>query len=647
MKIWDKIRSMVNNDQLFYVGSKKDIKAAVDVYASNYTKTDIVNFLEIIRKDLKTTELKYVDSKGEDITVPEHIEKVFGPNQTASYYSMKKDLLMEALAYFHSDSRNENMRKHDPNSDTELLSEMAAKSGAVSAVYVCRVMGNDAVQLESDYYWRSKVKLRSDIRSFRALVYEKPYSYKVELKDVYLRLPAINVNDAIRSAYPAEPTVSDPNPDHSDETVVVNRMGSVALQFSMAAAMLDSGGLNPSVNRLMNKTEKKRFARSLPSDPIAKAVNKTVIPYVFDEENNSLEGATLMGFLYDYMERASSDMTDGRNQAADPAYIVKSIITLNRGNLFKYPQIVKLLLPCINGMTASNARIILTKTVMECLYDSLAVIQDKEWTPVDNVVHEAYRRLYIKNKELLVPSGEVWPYLFFKSTNEPSKDLKPDNIVRYMTFQLVRGYIYFLTAIGALETSVRLRHRLDGESNYDCLRYTRLTPLGMYALSRGPHVDISVNIKYLHNYELIDNPLIVVALNPDNPYNLWLNRIGEQRGDRWVVTPESALQQCRNASDLDNLIVEFRKYICRKLPPVWELFFKQLRSNVGSGSLTVEKNPYVVCRINPQNVALQRLLSTDPEFRELVIRAEGLRIIVPTERYDEFVMKLRREGYMI
>lgn len=647
MKIWDKIRSIVNNEQLFYVGSKKDIEAAVDVYASNYTKTDIVNFLEMIRSDQKTTVLKYVDSEGADVTVPDYVQKVFGPYPIASYYSIKKDHLMEALAYFNSDSRNENLRKHEQNSGVELLREMTAKSGAVDALKVCQVMGKDAVNLDSGSYWRHKVTLQPDIRCYRPLFYERRYSYKLELRNVYLRLPSIIVNDAVRSAYPPEPTVSDPNQDQSDETIVVNRMESVALQFSMAGAMLDSGGLTPSVNKLMNKTERKRFIKVLPSDPVAKAVNKTVITCEFDEENNSLEGATLMGFLYDYMESKYTDKTGGGNQVSDPANIVKNILTRSRGNMFKYPQIVKLLLPCISGLTMSNVRTILTKTVIDCLFDSLTVIQDKEWTPVDNVVHEAYRRLYIKNKELLVPDGDMWPYLCFRSTNETAKELNPGNIVKYMTFQLVRGYIYFLTAIGVLETSVRLRHRLDEESSYDCLRYTRLTPLGMFALDRGPHVDISVKIKYLYNYELIDNPLIIVALNPGNPYNQWLNRIGEQRGNRWVVTARSFLQHCRNEADLDSLIAEFRKYICKKLPPAWETFFKQLKSNVGRGSLVVETRRYVVCRINPENVALQRLLSTDPEFREMVIRAEGYRIMVPTECYDDFVLLLRNAGYMI
>lgn len=647
MKIWDRIRSMVSNEQLFYVGSKIVIKTAVNVYSLIYTKADIVNFLEIIRRDQKTTNLRYVDFKGVEVTVPDNVRKVFGPDPVASYYSMKKDLLMEALAYYNSDSRNEDLRKHDQDIGVAMLTEMVARSGAVSAMDVSRVLGKDAIQLEPDYYGQLKVRLRPDIKSFRPLFYERRYSSKLDQKDVYLRLPAILVNDAVQRAYPPEPTVSDPNPDQSDETVVVNRMESVAFQFSLGAAMLDAGIINPTATKLMNKADKKRFVKSLPSDPVAKAVNKIVLEYVFDEENNSLEGATLLGFLYDYMESGYSDITGGRNQVSDPAYIVKNILTRNRGNLFKHPQMVKLMLPCINGMTTSKASTFLNKTVIDCLYESLTVIQDKEWTPVDNVVHEAYRRLYVKNRELLVPERETWPYMNFKSTMAAAKDLTPGNIVKYMTFQLVRGYVYFLTAIGVLETSVSLRHRKDEESNYDCLRYTRLTPLGMFVLDRGPHVDLTVKVKYLHNYELIDHPLIVVALNPDNPYNLWLNRIGDQCGNRWVVTPRSVLQSCRNAADLDDLIAEFRKYICKKLPPVWDAFFKQLRSNVGRGSLVVETKRYVVCRINPENVVLQRLLSTDAEFRNMVIRAEGYRIMVPAEDYEKFVALLRNAGYLI
>lgn len=632
----------------FYVAQRKAIDKLITSYNDEYSKSDIVTLLTEFRKGIKSHDMMYVDTDENSIEVPDHVMRVFGPNPAKTFYAMKKELLVEALAYFNADSRNADLQTTKYLPDTGILYEQVAANGLLNAPAVNKLIGNDAVTIDSRSWWSSKVILRPDIKKFRIYMLERKRSYTTYAKDIYLRLPLGRVNDSIRNAFPNQPKVIDPNPDKDPDILTINTMNNIAYSFSIASAMLEAGTISIGVTKLANKSDLKKYRQSLIPDPRMDAVEMVLNKSGVVSGEVSLQACVLSGYFL-YLNECYDFHKENRNDYRnDPANIVSNIVANLNNAYSKYTQFVNMMLPAVSGFTAATTRSALSNTVMTCMYGALGEINDKLWTPVDNIVHEAYRRLYQKNREILFGTNEYWPDLGYKDSKESKEmPIDPGNAVRKMTFPLVRGYLFFLTALGVLETSVDNKADNSNGDPFSCLKYTRLTPLGMYVLGKGPHVDLTVNSDYIHNFELIDNPLIVVSPDLTNPYNSWLNRIGTAHGNRWIVTPKSFLSKCNYPEDINNLIKDFKKYICEEPSPAWQAFFDRMTDNAGAGSMWEENTKYLVYHVNITNKDLQKFIATDPEIRKLIIRAEGYRILVSDEDYLKFRLALRNAGYLI
>lgn len=632
----------------FYVAKRKAIDSLITSYNEDYSKSDIVTLLTNIRKSIKSHDITYVDADENSIEVPDHVMRVFGPNPAKTFYAMRKEPLVEALAYFNADSRNADLQSDKYKTDTDILYEQVAANGLLNAPAVNKLIGKDAVEIDSRSWWSSKIILRPDIKKFRIYILEKKRSYTTYAKDVYLRLPVGRVNDSIRNAFPNQPKVIDPNPEKDPDILTVNVMNTVAYSFSIASAMLEAGTISIGVTKLANKSDLKKYRQSLIPDPRMDAVEMVLNKSGVLSGEVSLQACALTGYFFYKNQCSGLHKESGDDYRNDPANIVRDIVANLNNAYCKYTQIVNMMLPAVSGFTAATTRSALSATVMACMYGVLGEIEDKRWTPVDNIVHEVYRRLYQKNREILFGSNEYWPDLGYKDSKESKEiPIDPGNAVRKMTFPLVRGYLFFLTALGVLETSIDNKADISDGDPFSCLKYTRLTPLGMYALGKGPHIDLTVNADYIHNFELINNPLIIVSPDLTNPYNSWLNRIGTARGNRWIVTPKSFLSNCNYPEDINNLIKDFKKYICEEPSPAWQAFFDRMTDNAGAGGMWNENTKYLVYHVNITNKDLQKFLATDPEIRKLIIRAEGYRILVRDEDYLKFRLVLRNAGYLI
>lgn len=631
----------------FYVADSKKIKSLVNSYNEYYTKEDVVDLLDSIRKSIKSQTPIYVDANGELISVPDAVTKVFGPRPKRTYYSLRKDALVEALAYFNADSRNARLRNVTLKDNRNQLLNLIAANGMVGMPEVKKLMGEDAISIDTRYWWNFKVKLRPDLKMFRAFAVERRHTYHTTEKDVYVRLPEKMIDDFISSVFPSQPVVPDPNPTGSTDILTVNCMNTIARWFSLASVMLESGSISIGKTKLVSKSDLKKYRKMVVSSPVSEAVEAALDNPVDDTVEVSLEGIALMAYLFYKSERLSQKESSG-NDGNEAAKIVKDIVATLGYAYCKHPQILNMMLPTVSGITRGRAGEMLSSLVMKCMYTVFHRIDDKQWNPVDNLVHEIYRQLYIRNREILIPYDGIWPELEYVDPKTSVRmPIEPGDAVRKLTFPLVRGYLFFLTALGVLETTVDLNMDVAEGDPFDSFKYTRLTPLGMYAFGRGPEVDISVNSDYIHNFELIDNPLIVVSRDADNPYNSWLNKIGTRCGNRWIVTPGSFLSGCKNLNEMEALITDFKKYICDKPSAVWQIFFDRMKSNEGAGSMIVDYERYVVYHVNRTNKDLLRFITADPEIDRLIIRAEDFRILVRREDDDRFRLILRNAGYLI
>jgi hypothetical protein len=96
---------------------------------------------------------------------------------------------------------------------------------------------------------------------------------------------------------------------------------------------------------------------------------------------------------------------------------------------------------------------------------------------------------------------------------------------------------------------------------------------------------------------------------------------------------------------VESKIKIFRQFISSKLPPLWEQFFKQLIQHCHP--LKEDKTSYKRYQLDPENRDLVQLITTDPQLRQLVIRAEGYRIMVKTEDFTKFETQLKKHGYLL
>ena len=89
----------------------------------------------------------------------------------------------------------------------------------------------------------------------------------------------------------------------------------------------------------------------------------------------------------------------------------------------------------------------------------------------------------------------------------------------------------------------------------------------------------------------------------------------------------------------------FKQFIADKLPPLWEQFFQQLLQHIHP--LMEDKTSYKRYTLSPDNREFIQLITTDPVLRQLVIRAEGYRLMVKTEDVRKFETQLKKHGYLL
>lgn len=226
-------------------------------------------------------------------------------------------------------------------------------------------------------------------------------------------------------------------------------------------------------------------------------------------------------------------------------------------------------------------------------------------------------------------------------------------------FTFHQGLLYALAALGVVELACSPTGQypvLVGDetqehpqplSPYAAIVYARLTPLGQYALGVIAEYGAPQTEKQ-ELFQLDDQYLIIrdLTAGKDNPYLEILRDISRHIGaSRYEVTSQTFLAPCSNRDDVEQRIQNFHRFICPKPPQHWQDFFEQLLSHCNP--LTPSRQSFHLYIIPEDNHELQRLIATDSQLRQLVIRAEGFRILVSTTDLTKFCSRLKALGYLL
>lgn len=220
-----------------------------------------------------------------------------------------------------------------------------------------------------------------------------------------------------------------------------------------------------------------------------------------------------------------------------------------------------------------------------------------------------------------------------------------DERFAYLIVPMIQGTIFMLAAIGAVEIAFSGRESVNC-SPFCGLMYWRITELGRYALGLVNSYDRKVEIHSIKDFTLDDRYLIVTVDNPDTSMRGLVERFAKPvTVNRYAVTPDTFLRNCRNAADIERTISMIENFVCADPPQIWIDFFNRIRRQ--ARAVVPDDTDYKVYTVDPNDNELQRYIAMAPEMRDIVVCAQGYRVLVDEADDAAFRDRLRAKGYLM
>ena len=230
-------------------------------------------------------------------------------------------------------------------------------------------------------------------------------------------------------------------------------------------------------------------------------------------------------------------------------------------------------------------------------------------------------------------------------TNDYSgRSITVDRYTQEFGYTGLQSFAMLMASLGIFQVALNLKAKRQ-LSPYDSVEYIRLTPLGRYALGLTDDYD-PPQLEHTAYFELDPDRLIIRSLTQPNPYEQLLSDTSTPISkNRFETSATSFLANCSSRSDVENKISTFRQFIASDLPPLWEQFFNQLLQHIHP--LHEDTTPYKHFTLQPDDHELISLITTDPVLRQIVIRAEGYRIMVLATDMKKFTDRMKKHGYLL
>ena len=156
----------------------------------------------------------------------------------------------------------------------------------------------------------------------------------------------------------------------------------------------------------------------------------------------------------------------------------------------------------------------------------------------------------------------------------------------------------------------------------------------------------TVEIRSVNDFILDDRYLLVTLSNPDTSMRGILDRFARPvSANRYAVTAETFLRNCKDSGDIDRTISLIRNFVCPEPPDNWIEFFSRIRRQ--ACAVAVDDTDYEVFVIDREDKELQQYLAMSPEMREIAICAQGFRVLVELGNLPRFKELLRDKGYLL
>lgn len=286
--------------------------------------------------------------------------------------------------------------------------------------------------------------------------------------------------------------------------------------------------------------------------------------------------------------------------------------------------------------------------VLATMLFSLLRRQPERWVAINDLLlmitaEESSTNISRFASTVFYPGDEHYTTLLVNEYTQ--KTIMAENYTQEFGYTALQGFALMLCSLGIAEVALNEEETKQSISPFDSVEYLRLTHLGRYALGltdeyQAPELD---HIAY---FELDPDRLIIRSLMEPNPYAQLLKDTSMPISkNRFETSALSFLANCHTKADVEGKIKIFRQFISNELPPLWEQFFETLLRHCNP--LKEDKTAYKRYTLDPNNRELVQLITTDPALRQIVIRAEGYRILVKNDDLKKFETQLKKHGYLL
>ncbi len=226
----------------------------------------------------------------------------------------------------------------------------------------------------------------------------------------------------------------------------------------------------------------------------------------------------------------------------------------------------------------------------------------------------------------------------------------PRNYQAVVSEPLLKAHLFLAAAFGLLEITYNrpgnpLLRSGDDDclTPYDGLSHIRLTEWGAYILGR--RTTRPAGSQPQPSAPILDDQALIIALpEADQAKRLNLTRFARPiSGNRYIVDYAAFLANAAGRDEINAHIESFRQTVCRDPPQIWERFFDAVRAMVEPFSLETGWRVFKTA----QDPSLAAALARDPILRELVVRAEGRRVLIHKKNFSRVKKKLQEYGYLI
>ena len=276
--------------------------------------------------------------------------------------------------------------------------------------------------------------------------------------------------------------------------------------------------------------------------------------------------------------------------------------------------------------------------------------QGEDWISVENAInHLTYDQEYPK------PIGSHIARQLYYYENDSSYSRMKINIendrqyLEYIQQPLFLGCLAVLGALGMADLHIEEPNndRVGAEESFFTgIKSYRLNALGRYILGITKEYNTeSIEINQAQLIISSNDLMVLLDREDDSKANVMRFYAQEISPRRFLVNSEAFLKNCKNGEELNDRIERFKQLINQpKLPPNWKNFFISLKQKVVP-LLPVDE--FVIYQLPPDNEPLLQLIATNPEFRNIAEKAEGMKVLLKQEDVRKFKNLLKSHGYLV